>query len=362
MRIHTVVVLLSLFTLFSACGGGGDDGSGVNMVTALEGLWVSDCKNVVSEDQRSQRSIIGHSQVGSEKRYTENYQAYPLDNCQGTIVDTFTVHGLYEVLNEVDCNNGYSGKCLEIDYSPNPQGSGTIHNVYSIGLNYEPDELLLGDGSSVQRPGDVMTFYTYRRDSVKNHKGQAIVDVYVQDGGGLGSGGVPPAALPGYELLHIDLNESTGGHYIWLYYKVGDAFGDEGVPLREIYTVDEYEEETPYKGGLNAGHLGPVNLNAGGVVEHDPLWLYKVLEGTGPVIRCIVVANETIGQTVYGPAAAEGQYDVVWVEELIPDNLHPPSGPYPDNAQDLNEGESFIFPPVFEISDYIYIGYCVDQE
>ena len=51
---------------------------------------------------------------------------------------------------------------MEIDYSPNPQGSGTIHNVFSIGLNYEPDELLLGDGSSGQRPSDVMTFYQER--------------------------------------------------------------------------------------------------------------------------------------------------------------------------------------------------------
>ena len=134
------------------------------------------------------------------------------------------------------------------------------------------------------------------------------------------------------------------------------------MPLREIYTVDEYEGETPFKGGINAGYPGPVNLNVGGALDHDPLWLYKSQEVTGPVIRCIVVANEDTGQTVYGPGAPAGEYDVVWVEELIPDNLHPPSGPYPANAQDLNEGESGGVFPFIYISDYIYIGYCVDQE
>jgi hypothetical protein len=235
-----------------------------------------------------------------------------------------------------------------------------MYNVYSIDLSSAPYALLFGESgnNSVQRPDDVDTFGTYWRDEVENHKGRAVVDVYVQDGGPLGSGGVPPAARPGYELLPIDLNESTGGNYIWLYYRTANAFGTSGVPLREIYTVDVYDGETPIKGGLHAGYPGTVNLNAGSPFDHSPLWLNKV-QGIGSVIRCVVVANEDEGQTEYGPPEAEGLYDVVWVEELIPDSHTTPYGPYPPYAQDLNEGESIPIPPIF--SDYIYIGYCIDK-
>jgi hypothetical protein len=51
-------------------------------------------------------------------------------------------------------------------------------------------------------------------------------------------------------LLPIDLNDGTGGHYIWLYYRMGRADGLEGTPIGEVYTVNEVDGETPLKGGL----------------------------------------------------------------------------------------------------------------
>ena len=185
-----------------------------------------------------------------------------------------------------------------------------------------------------------------------NLEGSAITGIEVVDGG-LNS--TPPAANPGYTLLDIDLNDGTGGDYIWLYYKVGPADGSEGTPIGEIYTVDEFDHETPTKGGTKI----PVNLNAGPTIGHDPLWLYYI-NSSWPVARCVVVANETKKITKYGPPEAEGKYPVVWVKELLPDDSKTPSEfPEPADAQDLNEGESF---PPFFISDWIFIGYCVDQE
>jgi len=40
-----------------------------------------------------------------------------------------------------------------------------------------------------------------------------------------------------------------------------------------------------------------------------------------------VVDNRTKGKRAYGPPEAEGKYQVVWVEELLPDTL---KAPYPD--------------------------------
>jgi hypothetical protein len=59
---------------------------------------------------------------------------------------------------------------------------------------------------------------------------------------------------------------------------------------------------------------------------------------------------------MYAPPEAEGKYQVVWVEELKPDNLKTPYSEFPPNVQDLNEGESSLF----YVSDYIYMGYCKD--
>ena len=187
-----------------------------------------------------------------------------------------------------------------------------------------------------------------------NITGDAILELEVVDGGPVGGGGTPPDPPAGYTLLDIDLNGGTGGNYIWLYYKVGKADGSEGQPISKIYTVDEYDGETP-QGGTKL----PVNLNEGGPSPHEPLWLYY-LKASWPVARCVVVdrrsADGTNHQRKYGPPEAEGKYQIVWVEELLPDNLNPPYSEFPSNAQDLNEGESFLL----AISDYIYIGYCKD--
>jgi hypothetical protein len=61
---------------------------------------------------------------------------------------------------------------------------------------------------------------------------------------------------------------------------------------------------------------------------------------------------------MYAPLEAEGQYQVVWVEQLTPGTCTSPytSEGIPPHAQDLNEGESSLF----YVSDYIYIGYCKD--
>jgi len=179
--------------------------------------------------------------------------------------------------------------------------------------------------------------------------GNAILDLQVVDGGYNGTAPAPPPGS-GLTLLDIDLNGGSGGHYIWLYYKVGKADGSEGEPISKIYTVDEYDGETP-QGGTKL----PVNLNEGGPSSHEPLWLYYV-KSSWPVARCVVVDNRTKGIRVYAPPEAEGKYQVVWVEELLPDKYGSPYNDLPINAQDLNEGESSLF----YMSDYIYIGYCKD--
>jgi hypothetical protein len=89
--------------------------------------------------------------------------------------------------------------------------------------------------------------------SPANITGDAILGLQVIDGG---RSSMPPTPPTGYTLLNIDLNEGTGGNYIWLYYKVGKVEGSEGEPISKIYTVDEYDKETP-QGGVKL----PVNLN-----------------------------------------------------------------------------------------------------
>lgn len=179
--------------------------------------------------------------------------------------------------------------------------------------------------------------------------GDAIVEIQLVDGG---RNSTPPAATAGFRLMNIDLNEGSGGNYIWLYYKTGKADGSQGQPVSRIYTVDEHDGEVP-QGGTKL----PVDLNAGTpVVGGLPLWLYTV-KAERPVARCIVVDNRTKGKRVYGPPEAAGKYQIEWVRELSPDTLGSPYTDLPTDAQDLNEGESIF--PVF-LSDYIYIGYCKD--
>lgn len=182
-----------------------------------------------------------------------------------------------------------------------------------------------------------------------NLTGDAILELQLVDGGG---NSTPPAPPAGFRLLDIDLNQGTGGNYIWLYYRTGKADGSEGQPISRIYTVDEYDHETP-QGGTKL----PVDLNAGSpFVGGRPLWLYTV-KADRPVARCVVVINRTKDKLEYGPPQAAGKYQIEWVRELVPDNLSPPSGyGVPADAQDLNEGESYLL----YVSDYIFIGLCKD--
>ena len=181
-----------------------------------------------------------------------------------------------------------------------------------------------------------------------------MLEIQLVDGGG---NSTPPAPPAGFRLLDIDLNEGSGGSYVWLYYRTGKADGSEGQPVSRIYTVDEHDGEAP-QGGVKL----PVDLNAGShIVGGVPLWLY-VVQAERPVARCIVVDNRGIGSNstgkrVYAPPEAAGKYQIEWVRELNPDNLSQPFADLPFDAQDLNEGESFL--PFF-VSDYIYIGYCRD--
>ena len=190
-------------------------------------------------------------------------------------------------------------------------------------------------------------------DSSYDTTGTAIIGLSLIDGGDALSGETPPPEPEGYTLLPIDLNEGTGGHYVWLYYKLGPADGSQGNPIGKIYTVNEYDGETPIN---NADIKLPVNLNGEGSTKL--LWLYQSTS-TGPVVRCIVVANETKRKIAYGPPEAAGKYNVIWVEEIDPDEWKTPSDyPQPPDAQDLNEHQSVVFPPI--LSDWIFIGYCVD--
>jgi hypothetical protein len=173
---------------------------------------------------------------------------------------------------------------------------------------------------------------------------------------------VPPD-VPGFTVLDVDLNESTGGDYVWLYGRIGPADGSAGTPLGELYTVDATAGEK-----LRSGQDTelPVNLNSSTpVVGHEIHLAFR--HSSWPVVRCVAVAdvNDQYDTQIirYLPPEAEGSYPVVWVQERISKDLHTvPAGPWGSDPQDLNEGTSLIIPPlVFDITDYIYVGYCLDQ-
>ncbi|MBN1441947.1 MAG: hypothetical protein JXA90_04515 [Planctomycetes bacterium] len=171
----------------------------------------------------------------------------------------------------------------------------------------------------------------------------------------------PPAdAYPGYTPVYMDLNEGTGGNYVWLYYKLGPADGSEGTPLGEIYTVDETDGEKPKS---KDDTVLPNNLNSGSVVEGNRIFL-AFKSSDWPVVRGIAVANidssDNSTMIQYAPPNVEGKYPVVWVQERKNDGWSTSMpGPWEPSPQDLNEGTSFA---LFYVTDYNYIGYCVDQE
>ncbi len=183
---------------------------------------------------------------------------------------------------------------------------------------------------------------------VPDRSGDAVIGLTIADGG---FSSTPPAVPQGYTLLPIDINAgySLGPlAYVWLYYKMGPADGSQGAPLAEIYTVNQNDGETP----LDPNDV-QVPVSVDGNNRTSPIWLYyRTATENDPVVRCVVVANQSKGITAYGPPEAEGRYRVVWVEELDPDSWKTPEEyPQPADAQDLNEGQ---------LGDWIFIGYCTD--
>ena len=198
-----------------------------------------------------------------------------------------------------------------------------------------------------------------------NLTGTAILDVKLLESPvNIGPKLTPPAnAFPGYTPLDMDLNESTGGNYVWLYYKTGPADGSQGTPLGEIYTVDKTEGEALKS---DAHTQLPVNLTSHSIVVGHEIYL-TFQHSAWPVVRGIAVANvdtEEDTQVIkYVPPEVEGKYPVFWVQERSSTEAQSAeAGKWGPNPQDLNEGTSFLLPPFFNITDYIYIGYCLDQE
>jgi hypothetical protein len=193
-------------------------------------------------------------------------------------------------------------------------------------------------------------------------EGTAILDVKLVNAPlVIGTQPTPPA-IEGYTLLDMDLNDSTGGDYIWLYGKVGPADGSEGTPLGEVYTVDKTDGETLKSEGDT--QLG-INLTTNSIGVGDEIYL-AFRHAAWPVVRGIAVANVDYAKGTevikYIPPEVKGIYPVYWVQQR-------PSTPLPRNGepghfgyypQDLNEGTSTIIPP--HMTDYIYIGYCLDQD
>jgi len=172
--------------------------------------------------------------------------------------------------------------------------------------------------------------------------GNAILDIQIIDGGLLSS--TPPAAPEGYTLLNYDIYEGSAHNYVWLYYKVGKADGSEGMPISEIYTVNELDGEEP-----DGGTKVPVSVNG----DIGGIWLYYT-KASRPVVRYIVIYNASESVKVYGPPEEKDNYETVWVEELSDGDSDAPSNfGVPPDAQDLNEGAG-------PFSDYIYIGYGTD--
>jgi len=342
-------VVLAAVLMVAGCGGGGGDDSngGRNLARDITGTWTFTCSGRVGEWRNETLSFDPSTGTVTHARLQ-----FGTPDCSDPPVTVGEEKGAYATGETIGCASGSGFRCTELDIMWEDGDQG--YAAYSVYEDEDPKRLLLSDVGSepAQRPDDVDPAFALKRIAFPGKYGLAVLDVYLRDGGApLFGGSEPPSPNPGYEVLPIDLNGGTGGDYIWLYYRLGRADGLDGTPLGEIYTVDEYGRESPYKGGTKL----PVNLNEGGNGGHDPLWLYKV-KATDTIARCVVVANDSRGVTMYGPLQAEGQYDVVWVEEIIPNSLKA-LPPYPPDAQDLNEGESNLFYP---LTDFIYIGFCAD--
>lgn len=168
----------------------------------------------------------------------------------------------------------------------------------------------------------------------------------------------PPDAFPGFTGIPMDLNDSTGGDYVWLYYRMGPADGSQGDPVSEIYTVDSTDGEG-LKSGVDTSLMVNTNNNA---FYSDANRIYIAFATADwPVVRGIAVANYDLSETRahYAPPGVEATYPIVWSQQRAYHRVIDHDGQWGPNPQDLNEGTSGIFTGV---TDYIYIGYMVDQE
>ena len=339
-RVYFIFMTCFMVMSFAACGGGGGGSSSM----ALSGTWVTNCFPH-GDDAYAWEKYVFNGQTGEIEFMLEEFQT---SDCSDPGVILQGGPGTYSTGSEIDCSSGWNGKCTELDMTS--EGRSTKYTLYSV---FEEDPIYLyigsGPGDPANRPDDVVLDEHAKLRNVPfpentGEATQAITGLTVIEGNLIGS--TPPTAPPGYTLLPIDLNDGTYRNDVWLYYKLGRSDGLEGTPIGKIYTVHKSEGETP----LNASDIEiPVNLNGTGAVNNI-LWLYYSRATAGPVVRSVVVANETGGHTEYGPPSAQGQYTITWVEELDPDTLiH--SYAQPLNAQDLNEGD---------LGDWIFLGYGVD--
>ena len=333
-----VLAMIAALAFLSACGGGGGDSSSM----ALTGTWVTDC--YPKNSAYAWEKYVFDGRTGELEGMLEEFQT---SDCSDPGVILQTSPGTYSTGSEIDCPSGWNGKCTELDMTR--EGSSTKYTLYSVFEEEDPDHLFLGSGSGdpATRADDVDLDPHARLRNVPcpGNTGEAITGLTVIDGG---ISSTPPAAPADYTNLPIDLNGGTVGTYVWLYYRTGRADGLEGTPIGRIYTVHESDGETPLSSSDTKIN---VNLN-GSTAANNFLWLYYSAATTGPVVRSVVVANETDDETLYGPPAAQGLYSITWVEELDPGSLKTPSGyPQPPDAQDLNEG--------FGV-DWIFLGYGME--
>jgi hypothetical protein len=157
------------------------------------------------------------------------------------------------------------------------------------------------------------------------------------------SGGNPPVIVDGHRRLPVDLNEGSGGGYVWVYYRLGADDGSDGTPIGRIYTVDTSNGESNTPGGPCAVNLSGTCIDLNKSVGGDFIYLHYLTDASNP-IRAIVVKS---GSTYHwGPAEAANLYDpnvdVEWCTHMG----------NPLVLQDLNEGAG---------GEFIYIGAVPDH-
>lgn len=272
--------------LLAACGG--DGGDEAPAPRGIAGTWTFSCTEYGGGEWRAETVRFDES-TGTVLHARERY-ATP--DCSDPGVALIAEQGTYSLGRTLECASGIGARCTELDIA---WENGThAYGVYSVDESADPDRLLLSSlvEDPALRPADVDPVHALRGIAFPDKYGHAFLDVYLVDGGW---DGTPPPPAAGYVLLPYDLNHGSGGHYIWLYYRMGRANGADGTPIGAIYTVNQGDGERPVYGGTGL----PVNLNAGPIVGHE-LWLYTV-PATSTVMRCIAVANPTDGGTLYAP-------------------------------------------------------------